>query len=114
MVRVGPALLAPVLTPSQSLLLIILDNPWRANFCVVRVKPDLTEGTSLAQEVPTLIEFNLNLREPLPIVFGACPFLVQSMFLFDEALNITEDWLILGLIFHQVSSGENMIGTVTL
>jgi hypothetical protein len=54
------------------------------------------------------------LREPLPIGFGACPFLVQSMFLFDEALNITEDRLILGLIFHQVSSSGNMIGTVTL
>jgi hypothetical protein len=88
-------LLAPIPTPSQSLLLIILDNLWRANFCVVRVKPDLTEGTTLAQEVPTLIEFDLDLREPLPIGFGVCPFLVQSMFLFDEALNIIEDRLIL-------------------
>jgi hypothetical protein len=55
------SLLVPVLTPSQSLLLIILDNLWWANFCVARVKPDLTEGTTLAQEVPALIEFDLDL-----------------------------------------------------
>jgi len=91
----------------------MLDNLWRANFCVVRVKPDLTEGTTLAQEVPALIEFHLNLQEPLPIGFGLCRFLLQSVFLFDEALNITGNRLILNLIFHQVSSSESVLGTVT-
>ncbi len=91
----------PPLTSAQSLLLIILDNLRRANFRFVRVKPDVAESTSLAQEVPALIQFNLDLREPLPIGFGVCPLLVQSVLLYDKALNMIEDWLIFDLIFHE-------------
>ena len=91
----------PPLTSAQSLLLIILDNLRRANFRFVRVKPDVAEGTSLAQEVPALIQFNLDLREPLPIGFGVCPLLVQSVFLCDKALNMSEDRLIFDLILHE-------------
>ncbi len=90
----------PPLASAQSLLLIILDNLRLANFRIVRVKPDVAEGTSLAQEVPALIQFNLDLREPLPIGFGVCPLLVQSVFLCDKALNMIEDWLIFNLILH--------------
>ena len=93
-----------MVTPSQSLLLIILNNLWRANFRVVRVKADLTESASLAQEVPALIELNLDLLEPLAIGFGVCPLLVQSVFLSDKALNIIEDRLIFDLIIHPGSS----------
>ena len=93
-----------VLTPSQSLLLIILNNLWRANLGVIRVKTDITKGTSLAQEVPALIELNLDLIEPLAIGFGVCPVLVQSMFFRDKALNMIEDRLIFDLIVHPDSS----------
>jgi hypothetical protein len=41
------------------------------------------------------------LREPLPIGFGVCPLLVQSVFLCDKALNMIEDWLIFNLILHE-------------
>jgi hypothetical protein len=102
-----------VLSPSQSLLLIILDNLWRANFRVIRVKADLTESTPLAQEVPALIELDLDLRKPLPIGFGVCPLLVQSVFFRDKALNMIEDRLIFDLIVHHASSSANVIGTVT-
>jgi hypothetical protein len=68
---------------------------------VVRVKPDVAKGTSLAQEVPTLIQFHLDLREPLTIGLGMCPLLVQSVFLFDKALNMIEDRLIFNLILHE-------------
>src|ERR1700675_1361306 len=74
------------LPPPQSLLLIILDDLRRANFRFVRIKPDVAKGTSLAQEVPALIQFDLDLREPLTISFGVCPLLVQSVFLCDKAL----------------------------
>jgi hypothetical protein len=67
----------------------------------VRVKPDVTKGTSLAQEVPALIQFDLDLREPRMISFGVCPLLVQSVFLFDKALNMIEDRLIFDLILHE-------------
>ncbi len=91
---------APPLTSAQSLLLIILDNLQLANLRIVRVKPDLAEGSSLSQEVPALIQFNLDLREPLPIGVGVCPLLVQSVFLCDQALHMIEDWPIFNLILH--------------
>ena len=64
------------LAADESLLLIILDDLRRANFRFVRVEPDVAKGTSLAQEVPALIQFDLDLREPLTISFGVRPLLV--------------------------------------
>ena len=89
------------LADQASLLLIILNDLRRANCRVVRVEPDITKGTSLAQEVPALIQFNLDLREPLTIGLGKFPLLVQSLFLSDKALNIIEDRLIPELILHE-------------
>jgi hypothetical protein len=89
------------LPPPQSLLLIILDHLRRANFRFVRIKPDVAKGTSLAQEVPALIQFDLDLQEPITIGFGVCPLLVQSVFLFDKVLNMIEDRLIFDLILHE-------------
>jgi hypothetical protein len=67
----------------------------------VRVKSDVAKGTPLAQEVPTLIQFDLDLREPLTISCGVFPLLVQSVFFFDKALNMIEDRLIFDLILHE-------------
>ena len=64
------------LAADESLLLIILDDLRRANFRFVRIKPDVAKGTSLAQEIPALIQFDLDLREPLTISFGVRPLLV--------------------------------------
>jgi hypothetical protein len=82
-------------------LLIILDDLRRANLRIVRITPDVAKGTSLAQEVPTLIQFDLDLHQPLTISCGVCPLLVQSVFLFDKALNMIEDRLIFDLILHE-------------
>jgi hypothetical protein len=67
----------------------------------VRVKPDVAKGTSLAQEVPALIQIDLDFRKPLTIGFGVCPLLVQSVFLCDKVLNMIEDRLIFDLILHE-------------
>ena len=64
------------LAGDESLLFIILDDLWWANFRFVWIKPDVAKGTSLPQEVPALIQFDLDLREPLAISFGVCPLLV--------------------------------------
>ncbi len=58
---------------NESLLLIILDDLRRANFRFVRVESDVAKGTSLAQEVPALIQLDLDFREPFPIGFGMRP-----------------------------------------
>ena len=89
------------LADDESLLLIILDDLRRANLRFVRVKPDVAKGTPLAQEVPALIQFDLDFREPLTIGFGVCPLLVQSVLLCDKVLNMIEDRLIFDLIFHE-------------
>ena len=68
---------------------------------VLRVEPDIAKGTSLAQEIPALIQFDLYLREPLTIALGKLPLVVQSVFLCDKALNIIEDRLIPDLILHE-------------
>jgi hypothetical protein len=89
------------LADEESLLLIILDDLRRANLRVVRVEPDITKGTSLAQEVPALIQFDLDLREPLTIGLVKFPLVMQSVLLCDKPLNIIEDRLIPDLIFHE-------------
>jgi hypothetical protein len=68
---------------------------------VFRVEPDIAKSPSLAQEVPALIQFDLELREPLTIGMGKFALLVQSLFLCDKALNIIEDRLIPDLILHE-------------
>jgi hypothetical protein len=68
---------------------------------VVRVKSDVAKGTSLAQEVPTLIQFHPDLHEPITIGKGVCHLLLQSVFFCDKALNMIEDRLIFELIFHE-------------
>jgi hypothetical protein len=92
---------SPSLTSRQPLLLIILDDLRRANFRFVRVKPDVAEGAALAQEVPALIQFDLDFREPLPIGFVERPMFVQSVFLCDKTLNVIEDRLIFDLVVHE-------------
>jgi hypothetical protein len=89
------------LPPPQSLLRIILDHLWWANFRFARIKPDVAKGTSLAQEVPALIQFDLDLHEPITIGLVECPVLIQSVFLCDKVLNMIEDRLISDLILHE-------------
>ena len=92
---------SPLFSIPSTLLLIILDDLRRANFRLVRVKPDVAKSAALAQEIPALIQFDPNLRQPLPISFGMRPELVQSMLFFDQALNVIEDRLIFDLILHE-------------
>jgi hypothetical protein len=100
------------LADEESLLLIILDDLRRTNLRILGVEPDIAKGTSLAQEVPALIQFDLDLREPLAIGLGKFPLVVQSVFLCDKALNIIEDRLIPDLILHEslLSRGYDRTG----
>jgi hypothetical protein len=83
------------------LLLIVLDDLRRTNFRLVRIESEVAKSTSLAQEVPTLIQLNLDFLEPSKVGLGKFPLQVQSVFLFDEVLNVIEDRLILDLILHE-------------
>jgi hypothetical protein len=96
-------------------LLIILDDLRWANLCVVGIKADVAKGTSLAQEVPALIQFDLDFFEPLPIGFVECPLLVQSVLLSNQALNVRKDRLIfVALILHEDLSNRGWNRHVTI
>lgn len=97
---------ASCVSSQPALLLIILNDLRRTNFRLVRVIPDIAQGTSLTQEVPALIQFDLDFLEPLTIGFGKFPLLVQLVFLCDKALNMIEDRLI--LIIHEKSPPSRM------
>jgi hypothetical protein len=84
------------------LLLIVLDDLRCANLRFVRIEPNVAKGTSLAQEVPALIQFDLDFCKPLTIALRECPLFVQSMFLCDKALNVIENRLIFRLILHEI------------
>ena len=59
-----------------TLLLIIFDDLRRTNLRFVGVTPDIAKGTSLAQEVPALIQFYLDLPKTFRIGIGGCALLV--------------------------------------
>jgi hypothetical protein len=81
-------------------LLVILDDLRGADLRVVRVEPDVAKSAPLSQKVPALIQFDLELGEPLPIGLRKRRFLVQPVFLRNQLLNVVEDRLILGMILH--------------
>lgn len=92
----------------------MLDDLRRAHFGFVRVEPNVPKGTSLTQEVPALIEFNLEVGESLAIGFAETFLLVQPMFFGDQTLNVVEDRLILGLIVHERLLRMDRIETATV
>ena len=85
----------------DALLLVVFDDLRRAHLRVVRVESNVAKSAPLSQKVPALIQFDLDLREPLPIRLRKRPFLVQSVFLRNTLLNVVEDGLILGMILHR-------------
>ena len=95
-------------------LLVVLNNVCVPNLSVFRITPNVSQGSALAQEVPALIQFDLDLREPLTIGLGKFPLLIQSLFFFDKALNIIEDGLIPKLILQEtlLSRGHDRNGTM--
>jgi hypothetical protein len=58
----------------------------------------LEQRAALPQQVPALVEFDLELHEAFVVIFGARRVLHERMFLSDEALNVREH-LVLGLLF---------------
>lgn len=81
-------------------LLVILDDLRRAHLGFVRIEPDIPQSAPLAEEIPALIEFDLESCEAFPIGLGQRLLLVQPMFLLDEALNVVENRLILWVSVH--------------
>ena len=75
---------------TSRLLLVVLDDRRRSRLRVVRVAPCLPKGASLAQQVPALVQGELQLVQSLPVAVarrsGRFP-LPQLVLLGDEALD---------------------------
>jgi hypothetical protein len=57
---------------AQRLLLVVLNNLGWTHFRLVRIIPKLSECPALAQEIPALVEFDLQLGQTPPVI--ACQF----------------------------------------
>src|SRR5579864_8147590 len=75
---------------SPELLLVVLDGPGAARRGGVRVHPELLERAALPQQVPALVEADLELGEPLLVGVGRVPLRLgvpQRVLLVDELLD---------------------------
>jgi len=66
---------------------------------LVRITPRFTEGAPLTQEVPALIQFNINRSQTLAIGIRKRSLSIEPMFLRYQGLNTIQDRLIF-LIVH--------------
>jgi hypothetical protein len=68
----------------------------------IGIAPGAAERSALAQQIPTLIQFDLKVPQPQSVGIRhrfVFPSFEQSMLLFDQLLNTREDWLIGGFGF---------------
>lgn len=70
-------------------MLIFFDDFRCTDLGVVGIGSGLAESPPSTQEIPALVEFHLDHREPLPIGIAQSWF-VQPMFFVNEFLNMTE------------------------
>src|SRR6476660_5596933 len=81
-------------TCDQPLLLISLDYRWRANLGLIRILAELAPRVSLPQQIPTLIEFDLDVFQSYLIVVGQFTFAVEMLLLVNKTLDLFQDGLI--------------------
>ena len=67
----------------NDLLLVVLDYVGRARLRCVRILSELPQRSSLAQQVPALIELNLQFPESLPIFFAELALPLESLLFLD-------------------------------
>jgi hypothetical protein len=85
-------------------LLVVLNNVCVPNLSVFRITPNVSQGSALAQEVPALIELNLDLIEPFVIRLAQRPLTVELVFLGDQTLDMIENLSIFWFFFHNAAS----------
>src|SRR6478735_2954846 len=76
------------------LLFISFDDGWRANLGLLRILAELAPRVSLPQQIPTLIEFDLDVFQSYLIVVGQFTFAVEMLLLVNKTLDLFQDGLI--------------------
>src|SRR4029078_10887775 len=76
------------------LLLISLDNRWRANLGLIRILAQLAPRVTLPQQIPTLIEFDLDGFQSYLIVVGQFRLAVEMLLLVNKTFDLLQDGVI--------------------
>ncbi len=96
------------LTSAFFLLLVILHDLRGTNLSHVGVYAGSTKCPTLPQKIPTLVQLDLHLGEPLQVrAFGrsVSPLLEQAVLFFDEFLDVREHRAVCGLsVVHKTPS----------
>src|ERR1700747_2801593 len=89
------------MAPDRSLsLLVVLNNLRRPHMRLIWITSDLPQRLALPQQVPALIQLDINFRQPRTIGISARLVFEQAMLLCREALDNFEDGLIICFVFH--------------
>src|SRR5437870_1494111 len=89
------------------LLLVALDDVRRPDFRAIGVLAELAQRASLPQEIPALVELDLELTQALALLVGLRAPGVERMLLVDEASDMGEHGLIVRLVCHGFLDGED-------
>src|SRR5216683_5755940 len=76
------------------LLLVPLDDGGRAHLGLIRILAELAPRVSLSQQIPTLIEFDLDGFQPHLIVIGQFALPIEMLFLVNKTFDLLQDRVI--------------------
>src|ERR1700737_2900647 len=77
-----------------NLLLVSLDDGGRAHLGLIRILAELAPRVSLPQQIPTLIEFDLDGFQPYLIVIGQVALPVEMLLLVNKTFDLLQDGVI--------------------
>jgi hypothetical protein len=92
--EIEKALLIVLNVHDSPLLLVSLDDGGRANLGLIRILTELAPRVSLPQQIPTLIELDLDGFQPYLIVIGQFALPVEMLFFVNETLDFFQNGVI--------------------
>jgi hypothetical protein len=81
-------------------LFVVFDDFAGADFGFVRVFAEFAEGPALSQQVPALIQLDLQLAQTLAVIDGELALGVKGLFFFHELVNVGENGTIVVIAWH--------------
>src|ERR1700730_17527400 len=79
---------------NHSKLLVPLDDRGRTHLGLIRILAELAPRVSLPQQIPTLIEFDLDGFQPYLIVIGQFALPVEMLLLLNKTFDLLQDGVI--------------------
>src|SRR6266849_5824331 len=92
---------------NHRLLLVPLDDRGRTHLGLIRILAELAPRVSLPQQIPTLIEFDLDGFQPYLIVIGQVALPVEMLLLVNKTLDLVQDGVISCRIGHINHLGDS-------